>query len=201
MQSHIVKIIGGVAGLVLVVVGVLKTINGIKELTGGGANAQVSALIKDGNAQVDAANKFTLEAAPKYQKILNDVDTVGLAEVRGKQKAEVEGVEETFKQSGDKFREAAKTLADAAKLSEIDVQKQYLTLKSQAYEKYAATKDGAREILKLVLDESIADADTLIAKVGPITTNIETSKKEGDDLAAQADKITTDHPDIFGGKE
>lgn len=199
MQKPLVKVLVGVAGLVLVVVGILKVVQGVNEIAGAidPAARKASELTGQANAAVEEGRKLAADAGPKYQKLLEDVDGLGLAEVRAQQKADIEAIATAFGLSGERFREAGRAFREASTLKAGEMAR-YLSLLAQANEKYAEAKDGVKQITQLVLDESITDTDTLVARFEPIVAAITAANKAGDELAAEATKLTADHPDVFG---
>ena len=192
-----VRIIVVVCGLVAMAGGIAqckKGVSEIREASGGGEMKQVLAEIE---AAVEAGNKSGLEAQPMFQKLLNDVDSLGLAKVRQQQKDVAQKVADLFGQSAEQFRLAAKKSTEAAAQEPREKFKPFFTYKAQAYEAYAQGRAINQEITRMVMDESIAKAADLIAKATAAGERRDAAQKTGDEAEARANaaaKAAKDSP-------
>jgi hypothetical protein len=195
-KNPIVMIIVLVAGLIAVVMGIRQMMAGMKEMSGG-QRSDASAAIKTANDLVNQANLHTTEAAPLLDTVLHAVDTEGLAPARTSQAVTAKRSADLFSKGATAFRDAAKTLGDAATLDLEAPLKDYLGAKADAYRQFALTKDGGREIIEAALDPAVNDAAAFAARLAAINARIEAATKAGQDAAAKADEIASSHPALF----
>ncbi len=181
-----------VCGLIGIVGGIAQFSKGVSEMRGTGDSAETNKYVQEIGDAVDAANKSMLEAQPKFQKILDDVDTIGLAKVRQEQKVITQTVIALFAKAEAQFRLASKKSAEAAQKESREKFKSYLTLKSQAYVYLADANAINQDIARMVQDESIATLADLIAKAETAGKRRDDAQKSGAEAEAKANAAVKD---------
>lgn len=134
-------------------------------------------LVAEGNTAIDEGNKLATEADAKGDK------------------ASAQDAINTLNKAGEKYREAAKKFDEASKLKINDKFKEYLSLKSQEFNKRAEMMEVAKKNSQAMLDSD--DPETLMTKVQENKTQVEKLDKEAKDLETKADKIRTDNKDLI----
>jgi cytochrome c553 len=95
-----------------------------------------------------------------------------------------------YREAADKFEEASRQGVD----NEV---REYLSLQAKATRKLAEVKAGVMDMVKLLLDESVGDVQTLEARMGPLGQALDAMSHDADVLADQAKKVCADHPTRF----
>lgn len=157
------------------------------------ANKQVD----EGNAAVEAANRFTTQGSPKYSELFADANIEGFPGNREKLKELAQETAGLFDQSAAQFRVAAAKFEEATKNSVDSTVKEYWLLKVQIYQKSAEVKTAVGKIAALFADDSVENLDQFNEKARPHTETIEKQTAEIDALVAKADKLQADHKDKF----
>lgn len=134
-------------------------------------------LVAEGNTAIDEGNKLATDADAKGDK------------------ASAQDAINTLTKAGEKYREAAKKFDEASKLKINDKFKEYLSLKSQEFNKRAELMEVAKKNSQAMLDSD--DPETLMTKVQENKTQVEKLDKEAKDLETKADKIRTDNKDLI----
>jgi len=195
--SKPVALLVGICGLIVIVGGILQVTKGIKEMRGAGPSDELNRLMQEVEQAVAVANRTGLEAGPLFQKLLNDVDGVGLAKVRKDQKEGAQKIAGLFATSAEQFHLAAKKSEAAAQMESREKFKPFFTLKAQAYESYGKARELNQSIVQMVLDESIVQVDDLVKKAtaaGQERDAAETSAKETEAKAEAVAKEAKAHP-------
>ena len=166
--------------------GIAQFKKGVAEIREAGGGSELKQLLQEIEAAVDAGNKSGLEAQPLFQKLLNDVDSLGVAKVRQQQKELAQKVADLFGKADEQFRLAATKSGEAARKEPREKFKPFFTAKAQAYEAYGQAYAINEQITRLVLDESIVKADDLVAKVTEAGKHRDAAQKSGNEADAKA---------------
>ena len=130
-----------------------------------GASAEFTQLLQEIDTALEASDKSRLEASAKFDQLLADVHTLGLAKVRKEQKEVGPGITDLFGKAIEQKRLAGKKSEEAAQKEPRAKFKPFFTHKAQSYESYAQVLEINQEIVRLVFDDSIASADDLKPRV------------------------------------
>ena len=95
-----------------------------------------------------------------------------------------------LREGGSKFDEASKTNLDAPL-------KEYLSLKSQEFNKHAEHLEVEKDMPRAITETSVQDIDALRAKFNETKEHIEKLQKEWSDFAERANKIQEQNKDKF----
>ncbi len=188
-QSLAVRLILAICGVIVMVGGVIKVVSGIHEMLGSGTDKQTDQLTADSDKAIDEANRNVTEAQPVYQGFLNDVDKVGLTEVRAKEKEIEKKASDLFAKSSDAFHAAEKKLEEASQRNINEKLKLFFAAKIKSYGYYAESADVNREIVRLVLEDPIADIDALMPKITEAANRRDEALKNAAKASADADEI------------
>jgi hypothetical protein len=156
----------------------------------GDETAQANKLVDEGNTAVQEAKKFVTEAEEKKQKMLNTPVAL-LADARVTAQETIA----SYEKAKQKCKEASKKYEEASKLKIKDKFKEYLTVKVKEYDKRAELVETAKGTPQALIDSKTRSAFIGMAKAN--NERVARLSKEADDLAAQADKLQKDNPDMF----
>ena len=156
----------------------------------GNETEKANKLVDEGNKAVQEAKTFLTDAEAKKTKMLQ-TDVSELDEARATAKESIAA----YDKAKEKCKEASKKYEEASKLKLNDKFKEYLTLKVKEYDKRAELLETAKGT-----PQALIDSESRAAFIGMASANNERVArltKEADDLAAQADKLQKDNPNIF----
>ena len=156
----------------------------------GDETEKANKLVDEGNAAVKEAKKHVADAEEKKQKMLQ-TNVAQLEEARATAKEAIAA----YDKAKEQCKEASKKYEEASKLKVKDKFKEYLTLKMKEWDKRAEVVETAKGT-----PQALIDSENRSAFIGMANANnerVDRLSKEADDLAAQADKLQKDNPDIF----
>ena len=172
------------------VMALLVLVAAVLACSSGDETAKANKLVDEGNAAVQEAKKFVTEAEAKKQQMLN-TPIARLADAR----ATAQEAIAAYDKAKEKCKEASKKYEEASKLKIKDKFKEYLTIKVKEYDKRAELVETAKGTPQALIDSKTRSAFVGMAKAN--NERVDRLTKEADDLAAQADKLQKDNPDIF----
>jgi hypothetical protein len=166
--------------------------------TGGGDETdKANKLVAEANTAIEAGNKASVEAGRKNDQVFDELKSSSFAEDKERLSATAKEAVDGFTQSAAKFREAAKKFEEASKLKINDKFKEYLTLKSQEFNKNAEQMEAARTLPQAMLDSD--DAETLSQKIKDNKARYDKLEKEAKELNDRAEKVRAENKDKFAG--
>jgi hypothetical protein len=161
--------------------------------SGGNETDQANKLVGEGNAAINEGNRLANEAGTKSSSVFTQLSADDF-------EASKENLSPTAKEAVDgatkgaaKYREAAKKFDEASKLKIDDKFKEYLSLKSQEFNKRAELLDAGKADLQALLDSD--DIQSLRSKISENRPRAQALDKESKDLEAKAAKIREDNKD------
>lgn len=178
-----------IVGVIAIISGVAKMRHGFQEMTGSSVDPKVTALLTESDEAVAVANTHIEAARPDYEALLNGVDNLGLDAVRRDQSASAREVSDHFVEAAKLLRVAKQKLDDAKAMGLDDKIKEFVVAKGESYELMAQVSDKNREIVGLVLDESIANSDALTPKVLEVAAARDELQKQAEAAVAKADAL------------
>jgi hypothetical protein len=190
MKSGLTALVMITCGLIGIVLGIVKMQSGIREIFGSGGDPEVQRLLTESDKKVDNANKVMQDAAPLFQQLMADVDSLGLDAVRQKKQDLAHQISEQFGKAADMLRSAAKELDETAGHKIDDKFKPFLAAKAQSYRLTADACDQNQEIVALVLDKSIAKLDDLLPKIEAVAARRDAAHKAAAEASAKADEAS-----------
>jgi hypothetical protein len=152
--------------------------------------AKANKLVDEGNAAVQEAKKFVTEAEEKKQKMLQ-TKVSKLEEARATARESIAA----YDKAKEKCKAASKKYEEASKLKIKDKFKEYLALKVKEYDKRAELVETAKGTPQALIDSK--NRTGFIKMANANNERVDRLTKEADDLAAQADKLQKDNPDLF----
>jgi hypothetical protein len=172
------------------VMALLLLVAAVLACSSGDETAKANKLVDEGNSAVQEAKKFVTEAEEKKQKMLQ-TKVAQLADARATAKEAIAA----YDKAREKCKEASKKYDEASKLKIKDKFKEYLALKVKEYDKRAELVETAKGTPQALIDSK--SRSSFIAMANANKERVDRLTKEADDLAAQADKLQKDNPDIF----
>lgn len=161
----------------------------------GDETSKANKLVDDGNKLVEEGNNLGQEAAAKNKEIFDNIDD--FPKNRDDLRKPANELLDIIDKGSAKFREASKKFDEASKLKVDDKFKEYLSLKSQEFNKHADHIESIKGIPQAVLDENVTDLRALNTKLTSVNAQIEKVGKEWKDLEAKANKVREDNKDKF----
>lgn len=159
----------------------------------GGKNNEVdkaNKLVEEGNVAVQEAKKFVTEAEEKKSQMLKTpVSQLAQARVLAAESVAAYG------RAKDKATEAARKYDEASRLKINEKFRDYLILKAKEYNKRAEVVETAKDTPQAVIEST--NRSSFVIRANANNQKVAQLVKEADDLAAQADKLQKDNPDIF----
>jgi hypothetical protein len=189
--SSMRSLVLGIVGIAAIIIGITQMTGGLGQLFGG-TNKKISALLGESDAAIEKGRGFAEAADAAISKLLEQLNTVDLATLRGQQRAEIEAASQQCAGAAEHFRRAAKKLGEALALGVEGRLADYLKLKSAAFQSYAKAYDAKGSAATAVLDDAVADPNALISQVNAAVeeankafTSAELSVKRADDIAKE----------------
>jgi hypothetical protein len=156
----------------------------------GDETEKANKLVGEGNAAVTEAKKFVTDAEELRQKMLH-TDVAQLDEARNIAKETIAAYDNAEK----KCKEASSKYEEASKLKIKDKFKEYLGLKMKEFNKRAELVETAKGTPQALIDSENRAA--FISKANATNEKVDKISKEAEDIAAEAEKLQKDNPDIF----
>ena len=147
-------------------------------------------LVDEGNAAVDQVKQFYKEADQKRTEMMQ-TDVRRLAEARVRAAEAIAA----YDKAAEKCKEAASKFDEASRLNVADKFKQYLILKTKEFNKRAELMQAAKDTPQALIEST--NRSSFQNRVASNQSKTDQLYKEAEDLAAQADKIYKDNPDVF----
>ena len=151
---------------------------------------KANSLVNDGNAAVDQVKKFYEDADAKTQRMMH-TDRRRVAEARVLAAEAIAA----YDKAAEKCKEAASKYDEASRLQISDKFKQYLILKTKEFNKRAELMDAGKGTPQALIEST--NWSSFAIRANSNQAKIDQLLKEAQDLAAQADKLQKDNPDIF----
>jgi len=158
--------------------------------SGGNETEKANKLVDEGNAAVQDAKKSITEAEDLKQKMLH-TDVSQLAEARATAKDAIAA----YEKAETKCKDAAAKYDEASRMKLNDKFKEYLALKVKEYNKRGEMVAMAKGVPQALIDSESREG--WVNKANEVNAKVDKLRQEADDIAAQADKIQKDNPDIF----
>jgi hypothetical protein len=158
--------------------------------TNTGETDRANKLVEEGNAAVDQVKKFFEDADAKKEQMMH-TDRRRVAEAR------VHAAEAiaAYDRASEKCKEAASKYDEASRLQVNDKFKQYLIVKTKEFNKRAELMETAKGTPQALIEST--NWSSFANRANSNQSKIDQLLKEANDLAAQADKIQKDNPDVF----
>lgn len=159
--------------------------------TGAGKDTdKANKLVNEGNAAVQEAKKHLTDAEEKKTKMMA-TPVARLAEARVIAASAIAD----YDRANEKAKEAAGKYDEASRLQINEKFRDYLVLKAKEYNKRADLVATAKDTPQALIEST--NKSSFANRVTSNNAKVDALRKEADDLAAQADKLVKDNPNIF----
>lgn len=165
-----------------------------------GATSQVeeaNSLKDQANASIDAGEKRVVEIDKLYAPVFTEENLNGIPGTRGTLQADAEKGRAACDAGAIEFRKAASLFSQASSMRINEHYKAYLELKAKQLGLFADVCDNLGKQFALILDPAETDGPKLKAKIDAVDLEFTSLVKQRNDTGAQAEKVTTDHPEVF----
>lgn len=159
------------------------------------ATSKANKFIDEGNAAVRAGEQLATEADAKITALVAEIDK--FPENRDELKVTAQEILDRLDKSIAKLREAASKFDEGSKTDLDAPLKEYLSLKSQEFNKHAEHLETLKGIPNAVMNTAVEDRPALDAKFAQINDQVEKMQKEWVDLSQRAAKIQEANKDKF----
>ena len=163
-KSSVLRVFLIVCAVIILLAGIAQAWKGVKRLRARNSPEFVK-LVAESDKAVEEGGRYASEAAPLFQQMLKDVDGLGLENFRAQQKEVAAKTSDLFGKSIEQFRLADKKLEESRGLNRKEQLTPFLLTKSRSYDLRAETLEINQEIIRLILDDSIASADVLLPRL------------------------------------
>jgi hypothetical protein len=154
-------------------------------------------LIGEANAAVGTANKLSQDAFVKFRSYMNSQTMANFPSNRDQIRGAVQETAGLLDKSISAYRDAANKFEEASKMITHEKFQEYATLKMQVLRKQAESKEVAKELAEVPLDETITTQAALTTKVKEVDARLNALVKETNDIDERAKKIQQDNPDVI----
>src|ERR1700730_2048455 len=178
-----------ICALIIFAGGIAKIYKGWHETRSVAGDAEFKPLLEENDKAIAEANKLSQEAQPMFQTLLNDIDKLGLDQVRAKESDTAQKLDDLFGKAADEFRHAVKTSEAAGQHNADATMKAFLAMKAKSYTLFAQARDTNREIIHLILDKSIVKIDDLLPKLQEAAGRRDDAQKKAMDADAEAEAM------------
>jgi hypothetical protein len=178
-----------ICALIIFAGGIAKIYKGWHGTRSAAGDAEFKPLLEENDKAIGEANKLSQEAQPMFQTLLNDIDKLGLDQVRAKESATAQKIDNLFAKAADEFRHAVKTSEAAGQHNTDATMKAFLAMKGKSYTLFAQARDTNREIIHLILDKSIVKIDDLLPKLQEAAGRRDDAQKKAMDADAEAEAM------------
>ena len=153
-----------ICGVIVAAGGVAQVYKGAKTMRGAD-RAELAQVLTESDAALAEGQRLLNEATPAFQRLLAEVDKMGLGLYRTQQKAEAMKTSELIGRSAAQFRLAEQKIEEAKKVNKNSKLKPYLDAKGLSYDRVALSLAVNQEIIAMTLDESITELEVLLPKL------------------------------------
>ena len=160
-----IRIIVGICGVVAIVAGASAIRRGMAEMRDDGMSAKASALIDSIEVAVTSGNTRTAAMQPTFMSLLSSVDSLGVLAVHRDKQDVARRVAAQLDSTVADLRRAASLSDSASKLVTQDARKRFLQAKVESYTRWADGTAINREIITMLMDESITSNGELLPKI------------------------------------
>lgn len=152
--------------------------------------AKANQLVNEGNAAVDQAKKFVVDAEEKKSAMLQ-MNVRRIAEARV---IAAEAIA-AYDKAAEKCKEAAQKYDEASRLKISEKFKEYLILKVKEYNKRAEMVQVAKDTPQALIEST--NRSSFVIRVNSNNEKVTQLNKEADELQSQADKLQKESPADF----
>lgn len=161
----------------------------------GDEREKANQLVNEGNKLVEEGNQLGQDAQAKFKEISQMMR--GFPDNREDLRQPSDELTDIIEKGSEKFREASKKFDEASKLKVDEKFKEYLSLKSQEFNKHAEHIEALKGYPQAILDPAIKDATALKTKLEAVDARVDDVGKEWKNLEARANKVREDNKDKF----
>lgn len=156
-------------------------------------NSQANKQVDEANAAVQSANALTDKASPLYTELFSEANLLGYPANRDKLRVTAQETIDLFANAAKQYRLSADKLEVASQKGVKKPVADYWTLKVQGTRKLAESKEAFGNVVRLLLDETISDLDTLVEKMKPLVDQAVRLDEASDQLEAEAQTFQEAH--------
>jgi len=176
-------------GIIAIVGGGAKMYRGFSNLSNSGQDPKVVELLTKSDASVAEANSQLAAVGPAFQNLLSDFDSMGLAAFRSEKKETCAQLIDQYSLANDHLQSASKSIVEATEFGTNTKTTAFLMDRSKSYDLLVKVNNHNIDIIRVTLDESIDDMDTVVEKVLSIAQSRDEDQEASDAAAVAADAV------------
>lgn len=176
-----------IGGIIAMVAGGLQMYRGVSEIRSAGEDPQLKQLADESDQALAKANQLAMDVNPRFQRLLDEFDSLGVDAFRKQKRDEAQKVSDEFGQAAEQFSLAAQKLDAAAGHNLKDAYKPIFADKSRVYTLSRQVCEKDQQIIGALLDDSLKQAPDVLAKIQPVVTERDAIQKQANEAAATAD--------------
>jgi hypothetical protein len=147
-------------------------------------------LYKEGEAAIAAASSASLEAQQRFQKLLGEVEKLGLNKVRAERKDTARNISTLFGKAVTQFRLASSKCEEAARHHSDAQVKAFLTKKAKGYRLGADAREMTQQMVAIVMNDPATTVADILPKLQQLAARKDTADKAAVDMDREADAMT-----------
>ena len=190
------KIFVALAGVLILLLGLTLAWKGVKKMRGR-SSAEFQALLQQSDTASGEGRRFAQEAQPLFQKLMNDVDSLGLEAFRAQHAEAAAKTSALFGSSVEQFRIAQRKIEESKSLNKNGRIAPFLDKKAESYDLIAQTLEVNRSMIGMLVDPSLGSAEALMPKLTEAASRRDALDKEA--LAA-SNEATAIAAEVRGGR-
>src|ERR1700680_3442090 len=132
-MNPLLRIFVIICALIVIAGGIAKVYKGWHEWRGAAGDAEFKPLLEENDKAIGEAKRISMEAQAMFQTLLNDIDKIGLDQVRAKESDTAQKIDDLFGKAAEEFRHAVKTSEQAAQHHTDAKMKAFLATKGKSY--------------------------------------------------------------------
>lgn len=161
------------------------------------ATGKANTLVDEANGIEKEADKLLSDAEKHAKLVFTEANLSGYPATLDKYRADAEAGRDLCRKSAADYRRAADLFDEASKLHVHEKFAEYIALKSKTVRAIADERDTWGEMFAMMVDDKIADAEALIARVGDAAKKREDLTKQAEEFSKQAEVIRGENKSVF----
>lgn len=173
--------------LIVLAGGAAKLFRGVNALAKNDSNPKIREILTESDAAIDKADQDAVSANSAFRDLLSDFDTMGPQVFRAEKGQACEKLCARYTAICDHLTRASNKAMEAVKIGVSDKLQGFLSEKSKSYDLLVKANTRNIDIIHALLDESMVDANTIVAKIKTIAESRDADKKASREADTKAD--------------
>ena len=155
-----------------------------------GGDAEFQRLFKEGETAIAAASTASLDAQQRFQKLLSEIEKLGLKRVRAERKDTARTISALLGKAVTQFRVASSKCEEAAKHHSDDRVRAFMTTKAKGYRLGADAREMTQQMVTIILNDPATTIADILPKLQELAARRDAVDKAAVDQDRQAEAMT-----------